>query len=92
MTQNRMRLIALYLQTYVSKYFAIYLNKKIQGNNFKWADFPEMAHSYCLTNMWPATGLARTSRNKTEDIDYISRESVSIAKELIKLAGLKDEE
>jgi hypothetical protein len=39
-----------------------------------------------------ASGLARTSRNKDEDIDYISRESVLIANELIKLAGLKDEE
>ena len=51
-----------------------------------------MAQHYCLTNMWVASGLARTSKNKTEDIDYISRESILIANELIKLAGLKDEE
>ena len=92
MTKNRLHQISLYLQCYVSKFFALFVNKENQGNNFKWADFPEMAQHYCLTNMWVASGLARTSKNKTEDIDYISRESILIANELIKLAGLKDEE
>lgn len=92
MTKNRLNLISLYLQCYISKFFALYVNKENQGTNFKWANFPEMSHHYCLAHMWIASGLARTSRNKDEDIDYIRKESVLIAKELIKLAGLEDEQ
>jgi hypothetical protein len=91
MTKNRLEKISLYLQCYVSKFFALYVNKEYQGKNFSWSNFPDMAKDYCLTNMWVASGLYLTSKNRNEDMKYIEKESVLIAEELIKLAGLKDE-
>lgn len=74
----------------MSNRFAKFVNPANRGPNFTWAKFPKMAQDYVETNMWIATGLDETSKNKDKELEFIRTIAKGIAENLIELAGLVD--
>jgi len=85
--QNRQNFITLNIWCYVANYFARFVDPENRGVNFTWINFPSLAQSYCETNMWVATGLCDTSKNKDEEMEFIRATSKKIAEQLVKNAG-----
>lgn len=92
MNKNRQNTIALHIWVYVANYFSRFINPEYRGVNFTWNKFPAMAQSYCETNMWIATGLSDTSKNKKEELEFIRVTSKKIAEDLVENAGLSKSE
>jgi hypothetical protein len=88
MNKNRQNMIALHIWCYVAKYFSRFVNPENRGPNFTWSKFPILAQNYCETNMWVASGLADTTKNEKEELEFIRATSKKIAEELVENAGL----